>query len=242
MNVRDILLANLDAAYDKRGWHGTTLRGSLRGLTPDDVYRRPAKGRHTIWELVAHAAYWKYAVRRRLTGGKRGSFSLKGSNWYEAPPRAGERAWRDVVERHHPALDWRGRTLYRRRRRRVRSRDPDRRRAGAGEDVVDVGRDLRQRLHGRELLGLQTREIGNALTGRSEDLDALDGVDAEIRLELHAKVERFTRIAGLLGDDVEEQIGARCRRHGARHRRGDDSRRDWYRAHTGSARRIIRLP
>ena len=98
MNVRDLLLANLDAAYDKHGWHGTTLRGALRGLTPDDVYRRPAKGRHTIWELVAHAAYWKYAVRRRLTGGKRGSFSLKGSNWYEAPPRAGERAWRDVVE------------------------------------------------------------------------------------------------------------------------------------------------
>jgi uncharacterized damage-inducible protein DinB len=98
MNVRELLLANLDAAYDNRGWHGTTLRGALRGLTPDDVYRRPAKGRHTIWELVAHSAYWKYAVRRRLTGGKRGSFSLKGSNWFEPPPRSGEQTWRDVVE------------------------------------------------------------------------------------------------------------------------------------------------
>jgi len=109
MNVRDILLANLDAAYDKRGWHGTTLRGALRGLTPDDVYRRPAKGRHTIWELVAHAAYWKYAVRQRLTGGKRGSFSLKGSNWFESSPRGGEKAWRDAVElldiEHHRLLE-----------------------------------------------------------------------------------------------------------------------------------------
>jgi len=98
MQVKELLLANLDASYDKRGWHGTTLRGSLRGLTPALVYWRPPKARHNIWELAAHAAYWKYAVRRKLGGGKRGSFSLKGSNWFESPPRGGEKAWRDVVE------------------------------------------------------------------------------------------------------------------------------------------------
>ncbi|PYQ27114.1 MAG: hypothetical protein DMF56_21370 [Acidobacteria bacterium] len=109
MNARDLLLANLDAAYDKRGWHGTTLRGALRGLTPADVYWRPPKSRHNIWEEVAHAAYWKYAVRQRLTRGKRGSFSIKGSNWFESPPRGGEQAWRDVVElldiEHHRMRD-----------------------------------------------------------------------------------------------------------------------------------------
>ena len=98
MDVRALLLANLDAAYDQRGWHGTTLRGALRGLTPADVYWRPPNARHSIWELVAHAAYWKYAARQRLTGGKRGSFSIKGSNWFASPPTGGERAWRDVVE------------------------------------------------------------------------------------------------------------------------------------------------
>lgn len=97
MHTRDLLLANLDAAYDTRGWHGTSLRGALRGLTAADVFWRPAKGRHNIWELVAHAAYWKYAVRNRLTGGKRGSFPLKGSNWIAAPARGDEKAWRDAV-------------------------------------------------------------------------------------------------------------------------------------------------
>ena len=97
MDVRELLLANLDAAYDQRGWHGTTLRGALRGLTPGDVYWRPPNARHNIWELVAHAAYWKYAARQRLTGGKRGSFSIKGSNWFASPPAGGESAWRDVV-------------------------------------------------------------------------------------------------------------------------------------------------
>lgn len=32
-----------------------------------------------------HAAYWKYAVRRRLTGERRGYFHLKGSNWFVRP-------------------------------------------------------------------------------------------------------------------------------------------------------------
>ncbi|HUP58797.1 MAG TPA: DinB family protein [Thermoanaerobaculia bacterium] len=97
MQVLPVLLANLDHAYDKRGWHGPTLRGALRGLAANDVYWRPAKKRHNIWELTAHAAYWKYAVRQRLGGAKRGSFPLKGSNWIAAPSRPDEEAWRDVV-------------------------------------------------------------------------------------------------------------------------------------------------
>ena len=111
MNVRDLLLANLDEAYDKRGWHGTTLRGAIRGLSASDVFWRPAKGRHNIYELVVHAAYWKYAVRQRLLReraiGKRGSFPLKGSNWIASPARADEKAWRDAVallEREHRQL------------------------------------------------------------------------------------------------------------------------------------------
>lgn len=97
MQVLEVLLANLDAAYDKRGWHGTTLRGALRGLRPDDVYWRPAKARHNIWELTAHAAYWKYAARQKLAGGKRGSFPMKGSNWLPSPSRGDEKAWQAVV-------------------------------------------------------------------------------------------------------------------------------------------------
>ncbi len=41
-----------------------------------------------------HAAYWKYAVRRRITGGKRGGFALEGSNWLARPARPTEAAWR----------------------------------------------------------------------------------------------------------------------------------------------------
>jgi len=102
------LLRMLDEAFDHRAWHGTNLRGSLRGLTPQQAAWRPAPKRHNIWEVALHAAYWKYAVRRRLTGEKRGSFALKGSNWFARP--AGpplEAAWRAdlaLLERSHREL------------------------------------------------------------------------------------------------------------------------------------------
>jgi uncharacterized damage-inducible protein DinB len=75
----------VDEAFDHKSWHGTTLRGSLRGLSTRQVEWRPAPRRHNIHELVIHAAYWKYAVRQRISGGPRGGFARKGSNWFTAP-------------------------------------------------------------------------------------------------------------------------------------------------------------
>src|SRR5438874_523546 len=73
-----LLLDGLDEAFDRKSWHGTNLRGSVRGVAVKEALWRPGPGRHNIWELMLHAAYWKYVVRRRITGEKRGSFLLKG--------------------------------------------------------------------------------------------------------------------------------------------------------------------
>jgi hypothetical protein len=88
------LLAQLDEAFDRRSWHGTNLRGSLRGMSAAQAARRPAPGRHNAWEIALHAAYWKYVVWRRLTGEKRGSFARPGSNWFPGPEPPTEAAWR----------------------------------------------------------------------------------------------------------------------------------------------------
>ena len=81
----DSLIALLQESYIRKAWHGPNLRGSLRGLTTSQVLWRPAPGRHNIWEIMIHCAYWKYVVRRRITGEKKGSFPLDGSNWFESP-------------------------------------------------------------------------------------------------------------------------------------------------------------
>jgi hypothetical protein len=101
------LLFLIDTAYDRVSWHGPNLRGSLRGVTPRQAAWRPAPGRHNIWELAVHAAYWKYAAWRRLTGAKRGSFPLAGSNFLTRPVDVSARAWRadlDLLDEMHRTL------------------------------------------------------------------------------------------------------------------------------------------
>lgn len=101
------LLSIIDQAYDHKSWHGTNLRGSIRGLSAQQAARRPQRERHNIWELVVHAAYWKYAVTRRLTGLERGSFPLKGSNWFPRGESTKDEQWRadvTLLETTHRAL------------------------------------------------------------------------------------------------------------------------------------------
>ena len=53
-----LLLTLIDQAFDHQSGYGTNLRGSIRGLSVADVVWRPAPNRHSIWEIVVHAAYW----------------------------------------------------------------------------------------------------------------------------------------------------------------------------------------
>ena len=96
-DLRQILF-QIDTAYDRVSWHGPNLRGSLRGMAPALAAWRPSPGRHNIWELIVHAAYWKYIGLRRLTGGARGSFPLRGSDWIMRPQEVSAAALKADVE------------------------------------------------------------------------------------------------------------------------------------------------
>jgi hypothetical protein len=103
-DVVAVLLRLLDESYEKSAWQGPNLRGALRGVTAAQAAWRPAAKRHNIWELTVHAAYWKYAVWRMLTGAKRGAFGEKGSNWFArrgrtSAPGSSEKAWREDLAR-----------------------------------------------------------------------------------------------------------------------------------------------
>ena len=102
-----LLLKMFDDAYEKQAWHGPNLKGSIRGVSIEEAAWRPGKSRHNIWELVVHTAYWKYVVRRRLLGEKRGSFPIEGSNWFLRPLRMSESAWQEdkhLLETMHRSL------------------------------------------------------------------------------------------------------------------------------------------
>lgn len=104
-----LLLALLDEAYEKKTWHGPNLKQSLKGVSVVQAAWRPGAGRHNIWEETLHAAYWKYVARQRIEGSKRGSFALKGSNFFPRPEKgnATEAAWaadRKLLESEHRTL------------------------------------------------------------------------------------------------------------------------------------------
>jgi len=109
MDARSLLLQLLDEAFDHTAWHGPNLWQSLRGVTRAQASWRPAPGRHNIWEVALHAAYWKYVLRRRLEGGKRGGFVLPGSNFFKRPEpgKSGDAAWKrdkEILRSEHAAL------------------------------------------------------------------------------------------------------------------------------------------
>lgn len=88
------LLDQLDRAFRGPSWHGTSLRGTLRGMGPAEALWRPAPRRLCAWDLVLHAAYWKYVVRRKLAGGARGAFPRQGANFPRLPAKPDAAAWR----------------------------------------------------------------------------------------------------------------------------------------------------
>src|SRR6185503_84833 len=93
-----LLLFYLDQAFGRRGWHGPTLSALVRNVGVAEAMWRPSPGRHSVWELVLHAAFWKNTVRRRITGDGSVRFPRSPANWPKTPEGPTARAWLDDVE------------------------------------------------------------------------------------------------------------------------------------------------
>jgi len=104
---RTLLLKWIEEGFSRKAWHGPNLRGTIRRVDAAQASWRPGGGRHNIGEIVVHCAYWKYAVRRRIRGDKRGPFPLEGSNWFTLPERLSDTEWKRYVkllDNEHAAL------------------------------------------------------------------------------------------------------------------------------------------
>ena len=89
-------------------WHGgATPVGALRGVDVQAAAWKPSPGRHSVWELTLHLAYWNYAVWRRITGAERGAFPRTPSDWPAVPDDPTEAAWkadRSLLRTYHGRL------------------------------------------------------------------------------------------------------------------------------------------
>ena len=102
-----LLVEVVEQAFRAPSWHGTPLLGSLRGLSAGEARWRPRRGRHCIWEVALHTAYWKCMVRRRLLRDPAISFPRGPSDWPALPERPTSRPWREdraLLAREHALL------------------------------------------------------------------------------------------------------------------------------------------
>ena len=104
---RLLLLQMIEEAYRLPNWNETNLRSALRRVDAKMAAWRPRHAKRSIAEIAVHCGYWKYGLRRRLTGEKRGSFPLKGSNWPATPQRLTAADWKallELLEQQHEQL------------------------------------------------------------------------------------------------------------------------------------------
>lgn len=93
-NEINLLLQFIETAYDKTAWQGRNLLGSIRRVHFEEAAWRPGKNRHNIWEIVVHAAYWKYSTARRLLRINETFFPYKGTDWFSKPDINTEEEWK----------------------------------------------------------------------------------------------------------------------------------------------------
>ena len=94
LTIERLILQNLQPRAGRGGWHGgPTPVGALRGVQAEQAAWAPLPGRKSIWQLVLHIGYWKYAVRRRLERGAGSRFPRSPANWPRVPDPADGAAW-----------------------------------------------------------------------------------------------------------------------------------------------------
>ena len=104
---RQLLLQMIEEAYRLPNWNETNLRASLRRVSPELAGWRPRHAKRSIADITVHCAYYKYTLRRRLTGAKRGSFPFKGSGWFKLPTKITPSHWSEylaLLETEHQQL------------------------------------------------------------------------------------------------------------------------------------------
>jgi uncharacterized damage-inducible protein DinB len=55
-----------ERALNGNSWHGDNVWKTLGEVRPEQAFHRVLPDAHTIWELVAHMAFWESQVTRRL--------------------------------------------------------------------------------------------------------------------------------------------------------------------------------
>jgi uncharacterized damage-inducible protein DinB len=94
---RQLLVRWFDEAH-KDGLWAAPWNKAVEGLTPQQAAWQPARGRHSIWQIINHMMYWREHWRRSLVGDKPTPAERDRRN-FEAPTDVTQAAWDKTLER-----------------------------------------------------------------------------------------------------------------------------------------------
>lgn len=105
--IKDILeLINPPKGFQP--WHGgPTLMGCLKGVSAEQAIWKPAPDRNSVWDLVLHMAYWKYAITRQLNPDLPKGFERSPANFPKTPADHTEENWtvdKLLLKKNHEKL------------------------------------------------------------------------------------------------------------------------------------------
>ncbi|UCH57356.1 MAG: DinB family protein [Candidatus Bathyarchaeota archaeon] len=91
----ELIVRLLNSTFNGRAWHGPSLMDALKGVDETHARVRPFEGRHTIWEIVDHCAFWMRVVQGVLMGEEHPKSGEELDDW---PPMKEEGSWFGSVE------------------------------------------------------------------------------------------------------------------------------------------------
>lgn len=89
----DILLDELERAWDGDPWHGSPLAAILSGVAAEAALARPIPAAHSIWEITLHLTGWTREVARRARGA---SAALPAEGDWPAVGKTSPAAWTEA--------------------------------------------------------------------------------------------------------------------------------------------------
>lgn len=88
--VNDLKLFTIE----KNFWQASLLK-QLEGLSMTEALYKPSPGRHGIWQIVRHIAYWKHWALTYLNEDKK--LDAKENKWATMPDVQTEQTWQEEI-------------------------------------------------------------------------------------------------------------------------------------------------
>jgi len=101
---KQILLEQFSACYDENGWF-VAIKNALSGVTAEQAAWKPAGTDNSIWETLAHVAFYNYAYLQRFKGVEYEYSTDDNDETFAMPEQISDEEWNAAVDRFVKMMD-----------------------------------------------------------------------------------------------------------------------------------------